>query len=75
MTYHAVRHIGIIRYRRSDLPSANRGSIMTLLYAIMTSVIRVNRVSLNHLMTILSHYYNTIIHYYEIHYIIHYDTG
>jgi hypothetical protein len=40
--------------------SANLGTIMTLLYAIMTSVIRVNRVSLNHLMTLLWHYYDTI---------------
>jgi hypothetical protein len=34
-------------------PSANPVTIMTLLYAIMTSVIRVNKGSFIHLMTLL----------------------
>ncbi len=41
--------------------SANPVTFMTLLYTIMTGVIRVNRASLNHLMTILSHNYHTIL--------------
>ncbi len=55
-------------------PSANPLTIMALLYAIMTCVIRGNRVSFIHLMTLLWHYCDTIVTLLW-HYDIHYEKG
>ena len=48
------------QFFKTSRTSANPVTIMTLLYAIMTRVIRGNRVSFIHLMTLLWHYYDTI---------------